>query len=165
MSSYATGVKALHWGMGTGILACFGTVQAAMNTPKGGTNLGLKRPEWMMYHKSIAVLVMAMLPARLALRATSALPKAMPVSKIEKTMADASHYAMYGFITVLPVTGFAMGLFNGGKGIPFFGLYTIPGFEKNGAIAGNAFKVHKQVSVTSIPFQPHPRTRECVRTC
>ena len=55
--------------------------------------------------------------------------------------------AMYGFITIMPVTGFAMGLFNGGKGIPFFGLAVIPGFEKNGTIAGTAFKIHKKAGL------------------
>lgn len=45
----------------------------------------------------------------------------------------------------MPTSGIAMGYF-GGKGLPFFGFGTIPGAASpNGAIAGQAFKIHKQV--------------------
>lgn len=49
--------------------------------------------------------------------------------------ASASHLALYGFMTIMPATGIAMGMY-GGKGLPFFWT-TIPGFEqKNGKLAG-----------------------------
>ena len=52
----------------------------------------------------------------------------------------------YGFIVALPTSGIAMGYF-GGKGLPFFEFGTIPGAATpNGAVAGQAFKIHKQVS-------------------
>ena len=42
----------------------------------------------------------------------------------------------------MPATGIAMGYF-GGKGLPFF-YTTLPGAaEKNGKVAGQAFKIHK----------------------
>jgi len=53
---------------------------------------------------------------------------------IEHAAAEAGHYALYAFMTIMPATGIAMGYF-GGKGLPFF-YTTIPGAEKaNGAIA------------------------------
>ena len=49
--------------------------------------------------------------------------------------SNASHIALYGFMTIMPATGIAMGMY-GGKGLPFFWT-TIPGFEnKNGKLAG-----------------------------
>ena len=43
----------------------------------------------------------------------------------------------------LPATGIAMGIF-GGKGIPFFDLYTVPGLAKPVApVAKYSFKTHK----------------------
>ena len=45
----------------------------------------------------------------------------------------------------MPATGLAMGYY-GGKGMPFFGLYTIPGATgeaKDGKFAGRMFKLHK----------------------
>lgn len=63
---------------------------------------------------------------------------------IEGVLSKVSHVALYGFMTVMPGTGIAMGLY-GGKGLPFFWT-TIPGFEqKNGKIAGQSFKIHKQL--------------------
>ena len=56
---------------------------------------------------------------------------------------------MYGFITVMPASGIAMGYF-GGKGLPFFPstFGTIPGAATpNGAVAGQAFKLHKQAGL------------------
>ena len=47
---------------------------------------------------------------------------------------------------MLPVSGIAMGYF-GGKGIPFFRFGTVlatEGKPPDGAIAGQAFKLHKQ---------------------
>ena len=47
----------------------------------------------------------------------------------------------------------------GGKGIPFYGYYTIPGAETpNGSIAKNAFKYHKlvgQAFESLIPIHTH----------
>ena len=53
--------------------------------------------------------------------------------------SQASHLALYGFMTIMPATGIAMGMY-GGKGLPFFWT-TIPGFEqKNGNLAGQVRK-------------------------
>eukprot|EP00613_Pedinella_sp_CCMP2098_P048398 CAMPEP_0171841224 /NCGR_PEP_ID=MMETSP0992-20121227/14446_1 /TAXON_ID=483369 /ORGANISM="non described non described, Strain CCMP2098" /LENGTH=170 /DNA_ID=CAMNT_0012458187 /DNA_START=103 /DNA_END=615 /DNA_ORIENTATION=- len=136
--------------MGTGMLGCIATVQAAMNTKPKTKTLGLSRMQWMTYHKSIALIVAALLPVRLGLRLSSQLskkiPESLPGSTVEKWAGKLGHAAMYGFITVMPVSGVAMGYF-GGKGLPFFGT-VIPGAEKpNGAIAGAAFKVHKQAGL------------------
>lgn len=49
--------------------------------------------------------------------------------------AQLSHYGLYGFMTIMPATGIAMGLFGGG-GLPFFWT-KIGAFEKkNGKVAG-----------------------------
>ena len=64
----------------------------------------------------------------------------------DRAAAKLSHVALYGFMTVMPATGIAMGYF-GGKGLPFF-FTTIPGAQgeaKRGAWAGQAFKIHKTV--------------------
>ena len=55
-------------------------------------------------------------------------------SFIEGKAADISHIALYGFMTVMPATGIAMGYY-GGKGLPFFNT-TLPGAATpNGSIA------------------------------
>ncbi|KAL7504361.1 hypothetical protein ACHAXN_005308 [Cyclotella atomus] len=65
---------------------------------------------------------------------------------IEGKLADASHFFLYGFMTIMPATGIAMGYY-GGKGLPFF-FTTIPGAaEANGAIAKQSFSIHKTLGV------------------
>ena len=54
---------------------------------------------------------------------------------MQSMAASISHVALYAFMTVMPATGIAMGMY-GGKGLPFFWT-SIPGFEqKNGKLAG-----------------------------
>ena len=61
---------------------------------------------------------------------------------IEGKLADASHAALYAFMTIMPISGIAMGYF-GGKGLPFF-YTTIPGATSpNGSIAKQSFSIHK----------------------
>ena len=80
------------------------------------------------------------------LRVATATPKALPGSFVEHLAANLSHVGMYGFMLAMPATGMAMGYY-GGKGVPFFGLYTIPGKQdktkEDGQFAGKAFKWHK----------------------
>ena len=146
----------LHWGMGSAALVCFGSVQASMSIvlkSKGGTGVddvvGWTKGKWMNLHKSTALLFAAMFPMRLGLRLASTAPAAISgLSMPEVVAGKASHLAMYGFMATMPATGIAMGYY-GGKGLPFFGL-TIPGAEgeaKNGKLAGDAFKIHKQAGL------------------
>ena len=54
-----------------------------------------------------------------------------------------NHYVMYFMLVWMPVTGIAMGIM-GGKGIPFFDLFTVPGVAKaRGDIAKPAYNYHK----------------------
>ena len=77
----------------------------------------------------------------------------MPGSAPEQFLAAAGHAAMYGFLIAMPATGFVMGYY-GGKGLPFFGV-TIPGAaEKDGKLAGRAFKLHKQIGLYYEYFVP-----------
>jgi len=100
----------------------------------------------MLIHKSTAVVLTALVIPRLALRATAAIPKALPGSFPEHLAANVSHAAMYAFMLGMPATGLAMGYY-GGKGVPFYGLYTIPGkadkTKEDGKFAGEMFKWHK----------------------
>ena len=62
------------------------------------------------------------------MRLKSAVPPAVAGNVLEQTAAKLSHLALYAFSIIMPVTGVAMGIF-GGKGIPFFGLGTVPGLD------------------------------------
>jgi len=148
-TQYAKSIQWMHWIYAGGFLTVMGTVLASQQTT-GDTFLGSKgktKGTLMMIHKSTAVILGALIVPRILLRLTSKLPQALPVSTPEHLAANASHAAVYGFMLGMPATGFAMGYY-GGKGVPFFGLYTIPGkadkTKEDGQFAGKMFKWHKQ---------------------
>ena len=139
--SYSRLLSVLHWTMGGAIVGCVGTVTLAQNT---------KDKEWkgrlMWTHKSLALIVLALVPARLGARYFSRIPKALPGRKIEHLAGKLSHLAMYGFMIGLPVSGALMGYYSG-FGLPFF-MWKIPGAskeDKNVPLAKAMFKVHSLV--------------------
>jgi cytochrome b561 len=54
----------------------------------------------------------------------------------EHALSTAMHYALYGFMIVMPASGIAMGYY-GGKGLPFFTTTIAGAKEVNGEIAKN----------------------------
>jgi cytochrome b561 len=136
--AYSTGVKIMHWMSGGCVLGCVGFVQYAQNVK------GKAKGDAMFYHKSFGLAAAGLLVPRLAIRAMSKAPPSFSPGGVEKLLADASHFIMYGMLVVMPVTGVAMGYY-GGKGLPFFWT-TLPGAEvADGATAKQAFGIHKQV--------------------
>ena len=110
------------------MLTVVGTVKGAQWTT-GPTMLGTKgetKGALMLVHKSTAVLLSAALVPRILLRLTSKVPAALPGHFLEQTAASLSHTALYGLMFFMPATGIAMGYY-GGKGVPFYGVYTFPG--------------------------------------
>ena len=141
-------LKWMHTFYGAGFLTCLGTVLASQQTT-GPTFLGTKgqtKGTLMMIHKSTAVVLTVLVVPRVLLRAMTAAPKALPGAFPEHLLANLSHVAMYGAMIAMPATGIAMGWF-GGKGVPFYGLYTFPGkpdkTKEDGQFAGTMFKWHK----------------------
>lgn len=124
------------------------TVLKAQEAPKAEKGL------WMHRHKSLGLLTGILVAPRLGYRLFNAAKYRVGhiagTGPLEQKAADASHFLLYGFMTIMPASGIAMGYF-GGKGLPFFGT-TIPGIvhtdetkKGNQKIAGQAFKIHKQL--------------------
>ena len=97
-----------------------------------------------------AVLVAAMIVPRVLLRMVTTAPTPLEGPALEHFAANVSHTALYGFMLAMPATGIAMGYY-GGKGVPFYGLYTFPGKgapgmpakeKEDGKFAGTMFKWH-----------------------
>ena len=139
-ASYAGSVKLMHWTMGGSVLGCFAYVNMAQQV----TDKKLKM-DYMFLHKSFGTLAAGLLMPRLIFKLTSKSAGAVSQELWVRALAGVSHVSMYGFLTLMPVTGVAMGWF-GGKGLPFFNT-TLPGAQgdaKDGKLAGKAFKIHKQ---------------------
>mmetsp|Transcript_2044 Transcript_2044/g.3593 ORF Transcript_2044/g.3593 Transcript_2044/m.3593 type:complete len:215 (-) Transcript_2044:328-972(-) len=135
---YSNAMQFIHWTMGGSLIACVGFVQAAQYTK------GKEKGRMMFLHKSFGVLAAGMLLPRVALRLGSALPKHIPGPSWETMSANLMHWALYGFMIVMPASGVAMGYY-GGKGLPFF-FTTLPGAAKaDGKTAKFAFTYHKLI--------------------
>ena len=146
---YSRSLSALHWVMGGSIVGCVATVKLAQNT---------KDKAWkgrlMLVHKSLALIVAGLLPARVAARYFSRTPRPLPGSRLEHWAANVSHAALYGFMGVLPLTGIVMGYFSG-FGLPFFFFPKIPGAkEPKKALAKTAFQVHSWVGSVLVYVLP-----------
>jgi len=141
-AAYSVGASWLHWATAIPLVGCIGTVLKAQEAPKEEKGL------WMFRHKSLGLLTGMIVAPRIAYRLFNRSAYAvrdLPGSNaLEHLAGKAGHYALYGFMTIMPASGIAMGLY-GGKGLPFF-YKTFDAFpEKNGAIAKQSFQIHKQL--------------------
>jgi 1,2-dihydroxy-3-keto-5-methylthiopentene dioxygenase len=98
-------------------------------------------------HKSLGLLTGMIVAPRIAYRLIKAgsAYRVQPMvgnANWENAAGKAAHYALYGFMTVMPASGIAMGYY-GGKGLPFFGTTFAGAADKNGSIAKQSFKIHK----------------------
>ena len=141
--AYPTAMKAIHWGMATGLGGCVMFVKIAQsynfkgNTAEDKANIGY----YMRLHKTFGLMMAFLILPRLLVRRGSTLPAPVVGAAWEHLLAKIGHYSLYGFMLFLPVTGITMGIF-GGKGLPFFS-YTIPGLSKPvPSVAKLAFKTH-----------------------
>lgn len=142
---YSRAATYYHWAVAVPLISSVACVLKAIDTPKEQAK---EKGEWMWYHKSLGCLTgMIVLPRvgyRLFSKATFNLRELPGTGTVTPILSKIVHYGLYGFMTIMPLSGIAMGLY-GGKGVPFFWT-TIPGFEqKNGKLAGQNFKIHKFV--------------------
>ncbi len=150
VEQYSRSLSLLHWAIGGSIVTCVATVKMAQWT---------KNKEWkgrlMNVHKSLAVVVTVLLPLRFGARYLSNIPKPLPGSKIEQLAGSLSHVALYGFMTLMPLSGIAMGYFSG-FGVPFF-FTKVPGSASptpNKELAGSIYKVHSIAGQVLTYFLP-----------
>lgn len=80
---YPLSMKFMHWGVATGVLGCFGTVQAAQRTTKEQQPTGMSKGELMNLHKSFGLLVGAAMVPRVLLRLGSTIPPELPGHTVE----------------------------------------------------------------------------------
>mmetsp|Transcript_21943 Transcript_21943/g.43581 ORF Transcript_21943/g.43581 Transcript_21943/m.43581 type:complete len:173 (+) Transcript_21943:18-536(+) len=138
-ATYSALTARLHWLSAPIMIGCVGSVLKAQQTPMP------EKGDWMFRHKSLGLLAGIVVAPRVATRLLQKAPEHLPgAHKLEHIAGSITHMALYSFLLIMPATGIAMGYF-GGKGLPFF-FTTIPGkAEPDGAVAKQAFGIHKQV--------------------
>jgi cytochrome b561 len=143
---YTKAASYFHWMAAVPMMGSVATVLVAQNAPKED------KGKWMHRHKSFGLLSGMIVAPRFAYRivnrAAYRIKDVQGNAAWENVAGKLTHYFLYGFMTIMPASGIAMGYY-GGKGLPFFGT-TLPGVVKTdenkastGAIAKRSFQIHK----------------------
>lgn len=117
--AYGTVAKSLHW-----IIAIIMIGMLCLGLYMTRLPLSLEQVKLIGWHKEIGVIVLALAFIRIAWRLLNVTPL-LSLPWLEKFAARAIHWAFYGFMFALPITGWLM---SSAAGFPvsFFGLFTLP---------------------------------------
>lgn len=133
--------KSLHWLIFLLMLAAWFAVESHEDFPKGSA----ERAQWMLLHKSFGASVFLLVWLRLYWRLSGPLPTPEPAPRWQHLAASGLHWALYGLMVLMPLTGLAASQFSG-RIVSFFGLFDIPVFlAANKALAGQLMGLHKEI--------------------
>jgi cytochrome b561 len=143
---YPLSIRILHWLMALIMigLLCVGLYMEGLpkEDPMRGALYSL--------HKSFGVTVFLLFLIRWFLRARLGVPELPDViTAIEKLSAKLGHYALYGFMAAMPLSGYLMSSF-GGRPVKLFGLELPNIVEKNPELSGFFREFHKYAAYTLI---------------
>jgi cytochrome b561 len=118
-ASWGGPAKAFHWVMALLIL-----VQIALGLMAANWHLSPTQIRLFFWHKSIGMLILALLALRLGWRLANPTPELPPGTPAwERAAARAGHALLYVLMIVLPVTGWIV---NSAANIPFRIFYLVP---------------------------------------
>jgi cytochrome b561 len=120
--SYAPALIALHWGVLILIVGVYASIELREFWPKGSTTRELLK----IAHFSLGITVLALVFVRLWFRFKTAVPSIEPEPPYYlRLAATGAHVALYAFMIVMPLLGWAT-LSAEGAPILFFGLPIFP---------------------------------------
>ena len=105
--------------------------------------------KWEVYglHKAFGVIAGGLVFLRLLNRLRSAIPSApKEINALERMLGHLGHWALYGAMVVMPVSGFIMSQ-AGGHPVKLFGWQLPTVFEKNEELGGLAHELHEYVAI------------------
>ena len=135
-SKYPLSLRILHWLIALIIISLIAVGLIMADLPKDDPNRNLL----FMLHKSFGVTVLGFAFLRLFIRlrySVPPLPQVIPA--IKRLMANMGHYALYGFMFAMPISGYVM-TNSYGRSVPWFGL-TMPKLWDIDLARGNVSKL------------------------
>jgi cytochrome b561 len=140
--SYGLVAKVFHWLISL-IIICLLTVGFTM------TSMDPSDEKWQLYsgHKATGVIVLSLVILRFLWRLINTevlLPASLP--SWQKAAARATHYMLYFFMFMMPISGVMMCRF-GGNDIDVFGMFTIHALEKNPDTAKLFWQFHTWAAI------------------
>lgn len=135
---YGSAARVLHWVTALLVFAIvpLGWIFAEFKHPLGGPEV------YASLHKTLGLIVLALIVARLATRALNP-PPPMPgrLAEWERVLAQASHWLLYLTFLVMPISGYLLSS-AGDRPISVLGLVDIPKLPVARAIGATAKSIH-----------------------
>jgi cytochrome b561 len=133
--------KSLHWLIFLLMVAAWLAVESHEYFPKGSA----ERAQRMMLHKAFGTSIFFLVWLRLGWRLSGTTPAPEPAPRWQLLASSAVHWALYGLMIAMPLSGLVMSQL-GGREVSFFGLFNIPVFlEANKELAGQLKELHTDV--------------------
>ncbi len=122
VASHDPGLRAIHWLMAALIFVTLPLGVWASLLPGGdGTRIRI-----LFFHKSIGVTILGLIALRIVWRLIVGAPAyAEPLGKLTQVASRAGHFALYGLMIAMPVSGY-LGSTAGGHAVSWFGLFELP---------------------------------------
>ena len=141
---YSGPAQAMHW---LTVLLVFSTIPVAMIMLQPGIPRSLQDPLF-TYHKNIGVVILALILVRLLyrlLRPAPPLPASVP--PLQRRIAHATHWLLYGLIIVMAVSGYIR-VVAGGFPLEVWDALGVPRLvAPDGALAERAKAIHAVVRI------------------
>lgn len=129
-----------HWSMALLMISLAGVGLWMMDLPPDNF-------KWFIYgwHKQLGITVFALVVLRYVWRAYNVQPhKPASLSTMQHMAAQAAHYALYGVMLAMPISGYIMSM-AGGHGVNWFGVQLPDLIGKNPELGGIAREIHEYV--------------------
>lgn len=132
--------QALHWTIALLVLVMAAIGLSLDELPRS--------PRWFWVydlHKSIGLLVLALVVLRLAWRLYAGVPPPVPgLPRIQRIAAAATHWLLYVLILAMPLSGWLYDSASGLRPLRWFGQFTVPKLvAPDEALAGGLHEVHE----------------------
>ena len=136
---YPPSSKLLHWLIAACVLTTAPVAIAMGRVSKGPTQDLLYN-----FHKSLGVLILALMILRLINRIVLGAPIPEPsIEQWQKTVSSAVHGALYALLLAMPIVGYVANSAYGAP-TPFFGLFNLPAIiDKNEPLSEQLFALHR----------------------
>jgi cytochrome b561 len=125
-AGYGALTKLFHWLIALLILLQYISANIMLRTPAEGKTLGLGQGTYYNWHKSLGLVVLLVVLARLVNRRVGKLPPwAGTLTTLEQIIMHRTEQLLYGTLLIVPLSGLLY-VMAGNYGVLLFGLWDLP---------------------------------------
>jgi cytochrome b561 len=125
-AGYGALTKLFHWLIALLIVLQYTSANIMLHTPAEATTLGLDQGTYYNWHKSLGLVALLLMLARLANRRVGELPPwAATLTPLEQRIIHRTEQLLYAALLIMPLSGFIY-VMAGNYGVRLFGLWDLP---------------------------------------